>query len=355
MSKVDTEPLRQLYSHLGVEPDYRISSFVAYQLQERNPEEQLPATLASSIDELRDLAVISRDYLQIGAMEFALGLDFLQGGRNREAASYFEAAQQQWIFIDHLPLIALAYFGAGMAHQAAGDYREAAAAYFKVQQTLILAEAEPHRVEQIEAERSLQAFWNDLSRSLRRAIDTLRNDFSEKQDEILRTALGDFSGKDAEPGAGDSLTTLTLQMQPPTSMAANDVDALIFKTVDGVEFLSSTLTPFGADQRKPRIRRLAYTDRGPITIEIDDVAKHAVTLMRWLVNSIAAENSLPGNLEGSGTWFRWRAQPGHMAAVIKTFIQSAAGKVLDDAQIEQVIQVIGHLAELRLNCQLIVK
>ena len=88
---------------------------------------------------------------------------------------------------------------------------------------------------------------------------------------------------------------------------------------------------------------------------MDDVAKHAMTLMRWLVNSIPVEKSPPGSQEGSGTWFRWRAQPGHMAEVIKTFIQSAAGKVLDETQIEQVIQVIGHLAELRLNCQLIVE
>ncbi len=365
MSKVDTGPLRQLYDHLGVEPDYRVSSFVSYQLQERNPGEGLPDKLMASIDKLRDLAVMNRDYKQIGALEFALGLDFLHGGRNSEAVGYFEAARRQWLFIDHLPLISLAYFGAGMAHQEAGDYRQAATAYFKVKQCLQQAEAEPHRVEKIEAERSLQAFWNDLERWLNLAVDTLRREFSQEQDESLRAELGDIpSEKDKERRrrrGEHALASLTLQMRPTGSMSANDVDALLYRTVDGIELLNAALTPADADQPGPRptIRKLAYTDQVQITIEIANVAIHAITFIRWLTTSITPEprssDSLPGGEEKSATWFRWQAQHNSLADILKKFVHSATGKDLGQAEIDQLIQVAGHLAELRLNCHLTVK
>jgi hypothetical protein len=366
MSKVDTGPLRQLYDHLGVEPDYRISSFVAYQLQERNPEERLPLTLTRSIDQLRDLAVMSRDYLQIGALDFALGLDFLHGGRNTEAVGYFEAARRQWLFIDHLPLIALAHFGAGMAHHETGDYRQAAGAYFKAMQCLQQAGAEPHRLEKIEVERSLQAFWNDLERGLNLAVAALRRDFSQEQDEMLRAEVGDVPGEQgAESGEGQSdpdvLAKLTLEMQPAGSMSADDVDALVLKSVDGIERLSAVLAPSGTEQNRPRptISRLYYTDQSRITIEIDNVAKHAVNLIRWLVTSVTpvepSNAGSPQSKEGSETWFRWQARPGHIAEIIKTFVQSATGEALDETASNELIEVIGHLAELRLNCQLTVK
>lgn len=362
MSKVDTGPLRQLYDHLGVEPDYLVSSFLSYQLQERNPGEQLPEALTRSIDKLRDLAVMNRDYLQIGALEFALGLDFLHGGRNAEAVGYFEAARRQWLFIDHLPLISLAHFGAGMAHQEAGDYRQAAASYFKVKQCLQLAEAEPHRLEVIESERSLQAFWNDLERSLKLAVDTLRRQFSQEEDENLRAELGEVPGEeDTESSARQSLVALKLQMQPTSSMSADDVHALIFKTVEGIELLCTTLTPSGEEQSRPRptISSLTFANQDQITIELENVAKHAVTLVRWLVASVTPEDSATANSsgteKGSRAWFRWQAQPGYLAAILKTFVQSAAGKVLDETEVDQLIQAIGHLAELRLNCYLTVK
>jgi tetratricopeptide (TPR) repeat protein len=360
MSKVDTEPLRQLYQHLGVKPDYRISSFVSFQLQERNPEEKLPATLTRSIDDLRDLAVMNRDSKQIGALDFDLGLDFLQGGRNDEAAAYFEAARRQWLFSDDLSLISLAHFAAGMAHHGAEDYSQAAAAYFKVKQCLQQAEAEPYLLEKITAERNLEDFWNDLVRQLNVAVDRLRRDFREKQDRILRAALGDFPGqRDSGSKKQDALTTLTLQMQPTRAMSVDDVDLLIFKTLDGIELLSSVLTPSGADERRPKISRLTYAGQNPITIEIDNVAKNAVNLIRWLVKSISVEEpqpaSTPGGEDGSESWFRWRAQPGYMAEILKKYTKSATGKVLDEAQIDQLMQAIGHLAELRLNCQLTVK
>lgn len=324
----------------------------------------MPDTLKSSIDKLRDLAVMSRDYLQIGALEFSLGLDFLHGGRNAEAVDYFEAARRQWFFIDHLPLISLAYFAAGMAHQEEGDYRQAAAAYFKVMQCLQEAGAEPYRLEKIESERSLQAFWNDLERWLKLAVNRLRRDFSEEQDEMLRGELGDIPGKkgtgpDEQQGEPEALTKVTLQMKTAGSMSADDVDGLIFKTVDGIELLSAALTPAATDQEWPRpvINRLT-SDRNQITIEIDDVAKHTVNLIRWLVTSISpvepSEAGLPESDKGSATWFRWQARPGYMAEIVKKFVQSATGRILDEAAIDQLMQAIGHLAELRLNCHLTV-
>lgn len=364
MGKVDTGPLRQLYDHLGIEPLYVLPSRAAWQLQERDPQEKLPETLTTSIDKVRDLAVMSRNYLQIGALEFSVGLDFLHGGRGAEAVQYFETARRQWLFIDHLPLISLAYFGTGMAYHQAGDYRQAAAAYFKVKQCIHQAETEPHRLETYEAERSLQAFWNDLERWLRQAINSLRSDFSNEQDDFLRAELGETRGEpdnetEQENSEQKASTTLVLRMQPARAMTAADINTLVFKTVDGIEALDRALTTTNTDQKRPRptIGRLDYSTGDPITVEVTNVTTHTVAFCRWLMTTIPTdERTLDAAREDEEpqSWFTWQVQSGHIAKLVRVFVNSATGTILDEIELERLMEIIGHLAELRLNCQLTV-
>jgi len=149
MNGVDTSPLRQLLDHLDITAHYVLPSLAAWQIQEHQGQEELPQSIGASIDRLRNVALMSRDYLQIGVFEFLVGVDMLQGGRTDEAIRHFDAARRQWLFIDHLPLISLAHFGQGMAFQVANKHQKAAAAYFKVKECLQQAEVEPHRLERM--------------------------------------------------------------------------------------------------------------------------------------------------------------------------------------------------------------
>jgi hypothetical protein len=65
--------------------------------------------------------------------------------------------------------------------------------------------------------------------------------------------------------------------------------------------------------------------------------------------------STPEGDERSGNWLRWQARPGYMTEIVKTRVQLVTGNVLDEAAVNQTVQVVGHLAELRLNYQLTVK
>jgi hypothetical protein len=373
MSKVDTGPLRQLYDHLGIEPLFVMPSLAAWQLQEQKPQQELPSTLLASVDRLRDLAVTSRNFLQIGAFEFTVGLDFLHGGRTEEAIPYFEAARRQWLFIDHLPLISLAHLAEGLAYHAAKEHGQAAASYFKVKQCLHEAEAEPYRLEKIEAERSLQAFWNDLERWLILAIGSLRRDFDRNQGELLRSELADVAGEESDEP--DSMgrekrgaVSLSLRMNPCRAISAGDVDTLIYQTVDGIEVLNEALMPVQAGKRNPQptVAGIHYSDQGNITIEVSNVASHTVAFCRWLMTTIPVENQPAAdsvskapaeemdNNGNSRSWFRWQVQSGQVAELMRSYVKSVTGRELQEDDLEHLMQIIGHLAELRANCQLTV-
>ena len=375
MSRFDTGSLRQLFDHLGIEPLYIMPSLAAWQIQEHDPQENLPAALAVSVDRLRDLAVMSRNYLQIGVFEFFVGLDFLQGKRTTEAVQYFETAKRQWLFIDHLPLISLAHLAMGMAHHAAGEYRQAAAAYFKVKQCLQQAEMEPYRLEKIEAERSLQSFWNDLERVLMMATNSLRRDFDMEQEDRLKSGLGTVADEAPDDESGeDNASNLTLNMRPVRAMSAADVNDLIGRTVDGIEILNAALIPPGElDSRPPlTITRISYADQGEVTLELSNVSMHAVAFCRWLMTTIPTETQPAGtpteqpaeDAEGSPggpqpreddsspAWFKLQVRSGQVGKLIKAYVKSVTGREPEAHEIERLIQVVGHLAELRTNYQL---
>lgn len=366
MNRVDTGPLRQLYDQLGIEQNFVMPSRAAWQLQLRGPQEELPAALATSIEKLRDLAAMSGDYLQMGALEFSVGLDFLHGGRSYAAARYFETAKRKWLFSEHLPLVSLAHFAAGMAYQAAGEHRQAAAAYFKAKRCLHQAESEPHLLEKIEAERSLQAFWNDLERWLMLAIRSLQRDFTQEQDEFLRAELGNVPGDQDDMTKNEEdqlkgLTTLSLRMQSAGSMSATEFDLLVVQTVNDIELLSKALMPSGAGRNRPlpSIKRLKYADSEEITVELSGVSTHAVAFCRWLMTTIPddmpRDDEVPEGDEAWQAWFRWQQRSGHVARLVRLFVKSVTGKEPSDADVDQLMQVISHLAELRLNCGLTVK
>jgi tetratricopeptide (TPR) repeat protein len=366
MNRVDTGPLRQLYDQLGIEQNFVMPSRAAWQLQGGGPQAELPAALATSIEKLRDLAAMSGDYLQMGALEFSIGLDFLHGGRSHAAVRYFETAQRKWLFCEHLPLLSLAHLAAGMAYQASGEHRQAAAAYFKAKRCLHQAETEPHLLEKIEAERSLQAFWNDLERWLMLAIRSLQRDFTQEQDEFLRAELGDVPGDQDdmtkhEEDQQKGLTTLSLRMQSAEIMSATEFDLLVVQTVSDIELLNKALTPTGAGLNRPQpsMKRLKYADSEQITIELSNVSTHAVAFCRWLMttipNDMPRDEEVPEGDEASRAWFRWRQPSGHFARLVRVFVKSVTGKEPSDADVDLLMQVISHLAELRLNCRLTVK
>jgi hypothetical protein len=55
------------------------------------------------------------------------------------------------------------------------------------------------------------------------------------------------------------------------------------------------------------------------------------------------------------TWLRWRVQPAYIGESVSSFVLSATGNSPDESAVQHLIQIINHLAELRLNCNLKVK
>ncbi|UCG23612.1 MAG: hypothetical protein JSW55_15925 [Chloroflexota bacterium] len=394
MNSFDADPLRALFEHLGIRPVYLMPSLAAWQLQASNPQKDLPVALSVSVDTLRDLAVTSKDFLQIGVFEFFVGLDFLQARRSKDAVEHFDSARRQWIFIDHLPLIALAHMGAGMAHQGAGEFKQAMAAYFKVKQCLQDAEKEPYRLEKLERKSSLQDFWNDLESLLRQAVGSLQRDFDSQQEERLKSDLGDETdfgdevdlGEDADagistdsdadsapptPDEANDTGVLTLNMQPPGALSATDVNDLLYQTIAEIEVLNGALSLADEPQarRLPEVSKIAYAEQAVLTVEVVNVSQHVLLFCRWLMAILPAR---PGPAEAGGdqagapptsdgrqvgadfsrSWFRLQVESGRVANLIKAYVKSVTKREPEDREIERLVQVIVHLAELRANYQL---
>lgn len=388
MNSFDADPLRELFEHLGIKPLYLMPSLAAWQLQAFNPQKDLPVALSVSVDRLRDLAVTSRDYLQIGVFEFFVGLDFLQARRSEDAVEHFDLARRQWIFIDHLPLIALAQMGTGMAYQGAGEFQRAMAAYFKVKQCLEEAEREPYRLEKIEKKRSLQAFWNDLERLLRQAVSSLQRDFDYQQEDLLKSDRGDntnlgFDANDentadsaadsASPIAAEATNrgAVTLNMQSTGAISATDVNDLLYRTVAEIEVLNVALSRLDEpeDHLTPEVTNIAFAGQGELTIDIVNVSQHVVLFCRWLMATIPARmrsaeagqdrpgGGSPGdarqdNTDSPPSWFKLQVESGRVANILKAYVKSVTGREPDAREIEQLVQVAVHLAELRTNYQL---